>query len=168
VKLKIVGDGPLADDVKAAVARDASIEWLGRREMDEVLDLIADAALLVMPSNCYETFGRVAIEAFAKGTPVIASNHGAPADVVDEGRTGLRFAPGDGADLAAKVRQLLADDARRTRMRGEVRREFEAKYTGAANYEMLMSIYQRARAGRPCHDSAARDTGVSPVPVARG
>jgi glycosyltransferase involved in cell wall biosynthesis len=121
-----------------------------------------------MPSNCYETFGRVAIEAFAKGTPVIASNHGAPADVVDHGRTGLRFAPGDGADLAAKVRQLLADDAARTRMRSEVRREFEAKYTGAANYEMLMSIYHRARSGRPCHDSVSRDTGVAPVPIARG
>ena len=167
VKLKIVGDGPLADDVKAAAARDSSIEWLGRREMDDVMARIADAAVLVMPSNCYETFGRVAIEAFAKGTPVIASNHGAPADVVDEGRTGLRFTPGDGADLATKVRQLLADDARRSAMRVEVRREFETKYTGAANYEMLMSIYQQARAGRPCYEDVARTTGVPPVPVAR-
>jgi glycosyltransferase involved in cell wall biosynthesis len=161
VQLKIVGDGPLADDVKAAAARDRSIEWLGRRGMDEVFDLIADARVLVMPSNCYETFGRVAIEAFAKGTPVIASNHGAPADVVDEGRTGLRFKPGDGADLAAKIRQLLADDVVRTAMRAECRREFEAKYTGAANYEMLMSIYQRARAGRPCHEPVA--AAVSPA-----
>src|SRR5688500_8100480 len=135
--------------------------------MDEVMSLIADAALLVMPSNCYETFGRVAIEAFAKGTPVIASNHGAPADVVDDGRTGLRFTPGDGADLAAKVRQLLADDAARLRMRDEVRREFEAKYTGAANYEMLMKVYHYARAGRPCYGDLAHTTGVPPVPVAR-
>jgi glycosyltransferase involved in cell wall biosynthesis len=161
VKLKIVGDGPLAEDVKAAAARDSSIEWLGRRDMAAVLDLIADAAVLVMPSNCYETFGRVAIEAFAKGTPVIASNHGAPADVVDEGRTGLRFTPGDGADLAAKVRQLLADDTGRLRMRGEVRREFEAKYTGAANYEMLMSIYAKACAARPAPAVAA--PAVSPA-----
>ena len=161
VKLKIVGDGPLADDVKAAVAGDASIEWLGRRNMDEVLELIGNAAVLIMPSNCYETFGRVAIEAFAKGTPVIASNHGAPADVVDEGRTGLRFTPGDGADLAKKIRQLLADDAARIAMRSEVRREFESKYTGAANYEMLMSIYHRARAGRACHEVVA--PAVSPA-----
>jgi glycosyltransferase involved in cell wall biosynthesis len=168
VKLKIVGDGPLADDVKAAVARDRSIEWLGRRGMDEVMALIGDAAVLIMPSNCYETFGRVAIEAFAKGTPVIASNHGAPADVVDEGRTGLRFTPGDGADLAAKVRQLLADDATRTAMRAEARRQYESKYTGAANYEMLMKVYHQARAGRPCPSGAARDTLGPPVPVARG
>ena len=161
VKLKIVGDGPLADDVKAAAARDAAIEWLGRRGVDEVMQLIGDAAVLIMPSNCYETFGRVAIEAFAKGTPVIASNHGAPADVVDEGRTGLRFTPGDGADLATKVRQLLADDAARLRMRSEVRREYESKYTGAANYEMLVSIYQRARARRPSHGVVA--PAISPA-----
>jgi len=161
VKLKIVGDGPLAEDVKAAAARDASIEWLGHRGMDEVMELIGDAALLIMPSNCYETFGRVAIEAFAKGTPVIASNHGAPADVVDEGRTGLRFTPGDGADLAKKVRHLLADGAPRAEMRTEVRREFESKYTGAANYEMLLSIYQKARAGRPSQDVVA--PAISPA-----
>ena len=170
VPLKIVGDGPLAEDVKAAVARNPSIWWLGQQEMAEVLDLIAGAAVLVMPSNCYETFGRVAIEAFAKGTPVVASNHGAPADVVDDGRTGLRFKPGDGADLAAKVRQLLSDEAARLRMRHECRHEYESKYTGAANYEMLMKVYQQARAGRPCHDddNGSRTAGVSPVPVARG
>ena len=122
-----------------------------------------------MPSNCYETFGRVLIEAFAKGTPVIASDHGAPADVVDHGRTGLRFKPGDGANLAAKVRELLGDEPARRRMRLEVRREYEAKYTGAANYDMLMNVYQFARERRPCPDKASRETGVSPpVPVPRG
>ena len=168
VPLKIVGDGPLADDVKAAATRDRSIEWLGHRQMHEVFDLIAAAAVLVFPSNCYETFGRVAIEAFAKGTPVVASNHGAPADVVDEGRTGLRFSPGDGADLAAKLRRLLGDADLRARMRQDVRREYEAKYTGTRNYEMLMDVYRQARAGRPCHSPANRDEGVSVVPAARG
>jgi glycosyltransferase involved in cell wall biosynthesis len=169
VPLKIVGDGPLAEEVRPAVGRDRAIEWLGHRHTDEVLKLIADAAVLVMPSNCYETFGRVLIEAFAKGTPVIASDHGAPADVVDHGRTGLRFKPGDGADLAAKVRELLGDEPARRRMRLEVRREYEAKYTGAANYDMLMNVYQFARERRPCPDKASRETGVSPpVPVPRG
>ena len=47
---------------------------------------------LVLPSQCYETFARVAMEAFAKGTPVIVSKLGA---MVDDGRTGLHFKPGD-------------------------------------------------------------------------
>jgi glycosyltransferase involved in cell wall biosynthesis len=167
VPLKIVGDGPLADDVKAAVVKHRSIEWLGRRGSEEVYDLMGRADLLIMPSNCYETFGRVAIEAYAKGTPVIASNHGAPADVVDDGRTGLRFKPGDGVDLAAKIREALADRPRLARMREQARREYLDKYTGARNHEMMMSIYQLARAGRPCHGGAHCEMGVPPVPAAR-
>jgi glycosyltransferase involved in cell wall biosynthesis len=149
-RLKIVGDGPLADDVKAAVARHASIEWLGRRGMDEVFDLIGRARRRVFPSACYETGGRTAVEAFARGTPVIASGHGAPGEVVADGRTGLLFKPGDANDLAAVVRAALADPARLRAMGAEGRREYEAKYTGARNYDMLMSIYEKARAGRAC------------------
>ena len=151
VPLKIVGNGPLAEDVKEAVERNSSIELLGRRPSEEVYRLIGDADLLVLPSNCYETFGRVAIEAYATGTPVIASNHGAPAEVVEDGQTGLRFRPGDGADLAAKVRMALADRPKLAQMRRQARHEFEAKYTGERNHEMLISIYEKARSGRPSH-----------------
>ncbi|MEO6436513.1 MAG: glycosyltransferase, partial [Tepidisphaeraceae bacterium] len=98
--LKIVGDGPLAELVKSAAHRSPAIEWLGRRPTEEVLDLIGNAEAVIFPSTCYETFGRTAIEGFAKGTPVIASNHGAPVDVVEDGRTGLLFTPGDPSDLA--------------------------------------------------------------------
>jgi glycosyltransferase involved in cell wall biosynthesis len=161
IPLKIVGDGPLANDVRFAVANNPAIEWLGRRSLDEVYDLIGRAELLIMPSNCYETFGRVAAEAYAKGTPVIASDHGAPADIVDHGRTGLRFTPGNGADLAAKVREALADRTKLAEMRRAARAEFEAKYTGARNHEMMRSVYEKARAGRPCHLKNAK-----PAPLA--
>ncbi len=161
--LKIVGDGPLADKVKAAVARDEKIEWLGRQPMDRVLELIGAAAVLVFPSECYETFGRVAVEAFAKGTPVIASGHGAPGDVVEDGRTGLLFKPSDSADLATKVRQMMTSPSMRQSMRDEGRREYEAKYTGQRNYEMLMAVYHSARARRPSHnDQPAVAPAIAP------
>ncbi len=162
--LKIVGDGPLADQVRQAAAGNSSIEWLGRRATNEVFDLIGKSAMLVFPSECYETFGRTAVEAFATGTPVVASGHGAPGDVVDHGRTGLHFKPSDSVDLAAKVKQLLADPAMAAKMRIEVRREYEAKYTGARNYEMLMAIYQKARARHP---GRVKETPLAPMPAAR-
>jgi glycosyltransferase involved in cell wall biosynthesis len=152
--LKIVGDGPLAPLVQAAAEKNKSIEWLGRREGLDLLELIGRASVLIFPSNCYETFGRVAAEAFARGTPVIASGHGAPADIVDEGRTGFLFKPGDPASLAAKVREVLPNKGQLALMRAECRREYLRKYTGARNYEMMMAIYQKARAGHPCHDVA--------------
>lgn len=142
--LKIIGDGPLADDVRRAAARNPSIEWLGRQSSEEVMESIGGATVLIFPSICYETFGRTAVEAFARGVPVIASGHGAPGEVVEDGRTGWHFRPGDSNDLAQKVRDSLSNPARLDRMRVEARKEYETKYKGGTNYEMLMEIYERS------------------------
>ncbi len=61
------------------------------------------ASVFVFPSEWYEPFGRVAIESFAKGTPVIASDMAAMAEIVEDQRNGLLFRPGDSQDLAAKL-----------------------------------------------------------------
>jgi glycosyltransferase involved in cell wall biosynthesis len=143
--LKIIGDGPLAPDVRAAAAaRCPQIEWLGRRPLSEVYRHIGQAAVLIVPSECYETFGRTAVEAFATGTPVIAANHGAMAELVRDGETGLLFRPGDPAELARQVNSFIANRAAWTARRPGCRAEFEAHYTGARNYEMLMAIYEQA------------------------
>ena len=76
--------------------------------------------------------------------PVIASGHGAPGEVVEDGRTGWHFRPGDADDLAEKVRKALSDRARLDFMRIEARREYETKYTGETNYQMLMEIYEQS------------------------
>jgi glycosyltransferase involved in cell wall biosynthesis len=100
--------------------------------------------MLVFPSQWYETFGRVAAEAFAAGTPVIATNIGAVAELVEHGRTGLKFRPGDPEDLATQVEWALSHPAELRRMRGEARAEFEAKYTAERNYLAMMEIYEAA------------------------
>jgi glycosyltransferase involved in cell wall biosynthesis len=144
VALKIIGDGPLAEQVKTAVAQNCHIEWLGRRPMAEVLAIMGEAACLVMPSIVYETFGRTIIEAFAKGTPVITSRLGAMAELVEDERTGWLFEPGNADDLAAKVRRLFAHAQERARMRQAARAEFEGKYTAEPNYHTLLTIYEQA------------------------
>jgi len=145
--LKIIGDGPLAESVKAAAMQTAGIEWLGRRQPREVLALLGEAACLVMPSIVYETFGRTIIEAYAKGTPVVASRLGAMAELVHEGRTGLLFEPGNPSDLAVKIHALLEDREKCIGMRRGARREYEEKYTAETNYRMLMRIYEEAAEG---------------------
>jgi glycosyltransferase involved in cell wall biosynthesis len=142
VPLKIAGDGPLAPEVQEAEKRIPGVEWLGRKAPEEVYALMGEAAFLVFPSEWYETFGRVAIEAFAKGTPVLAAHIGAVGEVTEDGRTGLHFRPRDPEDLAAKVEWLLAHPNELARMRKEARAEYEAKYTAEENYRQLMAIYQ--------------------------
>lgn len=143
-RLRIVGDGPMREQIQRAAERIAGVEYLGRRTVEEVYALMAEAEVLIFPSEWYETFGRVAVEAFAKGTPVIAANIGAIAELVQHGRTGLLFRPGDGADLAAALEWAWGHPRELARMGREARREYEAKYTAESNYRALMEIYELA------------------------
>jgi glycosyltransferase involved in cell wall biosynthesis len=144
IPLKVVGDGPLAGRMIEASRRPLSIEWLGRRPLEEVYSRMGEASVLIFPSEWYETFGRVAVEAFAKGTPAIAANIGAIAELVDHGRTGLHFRPGDPEDLAVQVGRALDSPAELAVMRREARAEFESKYTAEENYRRLIEIYEMA------------------------
>jgi glycosyltransferase involved in cell wall biosynthesis len=144
VPLIVVGDGPLAGRAAAAANDMAGVTWLGKRTPDQIMPLLRDAACLVFPSECYETFGRVIAESFATGTPVVAAGHGAAAELVTDGITGLHFRPGDSLDLAAKVTRLKSDPMARARMRDAARKDFEARFTADVNYRSLLAIYRRA------------------------
>ena len=120
------------------------IEVVGRCAYEKVPPLIKKARFLVFPSEWYETFGRVIIEAFACGVPVIASRLGAMAEIVEDGKTGLLFTPGDPKNLAEKVGWLWSRPNEIKRMGKEARKEYERKYTAERNYKMLMDVYQKA------------------------
>lgn len=140
--LKIVGDGPLLPLVQQAAQRSPKIEYLGRKSLPEVYDLLGDAMFLVVPSLWYETFGRVVVEAYAKGTPVLVSNLGAIAELVIPEQTGFHFQAGDSSSLAATVDRLLSQPQRLQHMRQQARNQFEKSYTAEKNYQQLMGIYQ--------------------------
>lgn len=144
MNLKIIGDGPLASKVIEAVHRLKGVEWLGRKSREEVFNLMKKSSFLVFPSVLYEGFGMTIIEAYATGLPVIASNIGSASFLVDPGRTGLHFNPGDPEDLAAKIEWALQHPRELAEMRREARAEYEAKYTADINYERLINIYQLA------------------------
>jgi glycosyltransferase involved in cell wall biosynthesis len=136
------------------------VEFLGRRTRDQVFALMKEARLLIFPSEWYEAFPLVLAEAFACGVPVVATRLGAMAEIVEEGRTGLFFTPGDSDDLSAKVQWAFAHPQEMAQMGRRARQEFEAKYTGERNREGLLNIYRiaigraRERRGEPSASSA--------------
>ena len=142
--LKIVGEGPLGSKVAQAVGRVPGVEWLQAQPREQTLTLMRDARVLILPSVCYENFPMVLAEAYAVGLPVIASDVGSLSTLIDPGRTGLYFRPGDPEDLAAQVEQVLVRPSELVRMRTQARAEFESKYAAEQNYSMLMDIYQQA------------------------
>jgi len=161
VTLKFVGDGPMSDVVAQAAADDHRIEWLGQRTSSEVDAIIGDAKCVLLPSICYETFGRTVIEAYCKGTPVIVSDGGAIAELVVDNETGHLFEAGNAEQLVSKL-DLLLNDTEPRRMRQAARQAYESKYTAQENYRQLLGLYQDVSNQRP-HATVAPIVTTDPV-----
>lgn len=145
VPLKIVGTGELLDELREqARSMNLPIDFLGFMPRDQVLRIVADAAVLVLPSEWYEGFPMVTLEAYAMGTPILASRIGSLQEIVKDGVTGTTFTPGDASDLAEKLEWLYGDPERLQAMRSAARTEFEAEYSAERNHRMLLNIYEEA------------------------
>ncbi|MEQ8824556.1 MAG: glycosyltransferase family 4 protein [Filomicrobium sp.] len=144
LELKILGDGPLGDQVAAAAQTDQRIKWLGHQPTTAVNAALAEAKFLIMPSIWFETFGLSMIEAYAHGTPVIASNLGAMTEIVKHGNTGFLFEPGQAGELSATIKKATDDEALLQAMRQNARQEFEHHYSADRNYTQLIDVYTDA------------------------
>jgi glycosyltransferase involved in cell wall biosynthesis len=146
IPLWIRGEGPMENDVRRFAEENPSVCVLPRLSRSQCFQVLKGARFLVWPSEGYaETFGLVVMEAFACGTPVIASRSGAMAEVVDHGRTGLHFTPGDPEDLAAKAEYAWTHLDEVARIGRAGRAEYERRYTPGPSYLALMEIYRNAR-----------------------
>jgi glycosyltransferase involved in cell wall biosynthesis len=143
VSLKIIGDGPLESSVRQASEADPRIEYLGRKSLIEVCEYLGKAAFLVFPSEWYEPFGRTIVEAYSKGTPVIAALTPPMKAMVEDGVTGLLYKPGDSKDLASAVSILMTSSERLNLMRAQARARYLAVYTEDQNYRQLMDIFHQ-------------------------
>lgn len=144
--LKIVGDGALRVELQDIANRSgAPIEFLGFRPRNEVMELTGRAALQIIPSECYEGFPLVVLEAFACGTPLAVSRIGSLDALIEDGVTGVKFQPGDPNDLAEVVRELWLDNEKRHGISTRARAVFDSNYTEERNFVALMDIYNAVR-----------------------
>ena len=141
--LRIAGDGPLKEIVSACAS--PQVEYLGVLTRTEVSREMRRASALVMPSEWYEGFPMVLVEAMAHGLPVIGSNIGAMAEVIQDGVTGLHFEVGDVQSLRDAVSRLLNDESVLRKMSEASVREYRMKYSPEVNLDQLMGIYESAR-----------------------
>jgi len=139
IPLRIAGDGPLAASVQQAAESDSRIQWLGQIDKEQVEKLLGEARCLIMPSVCYETFGLTIVEAFAKGTPVIASDMGAMKELIRDGENGFLVEPGNAEQFANKINLVFSTGAEA--LRKGARNEYEQRYTADANHAWLRDIY---------------------------
>lgn len=93
--------------LQQAINGDERLTLAGLYRPHQVSEVFRNLDVIVVPSLWYENSPNVILEAFAHRTPVIASNLGGMAELVQDGRSGLLFAPGDAADLARQLQRLL-------------------------------------------------------------
>jgi glycosyltransferase involved in cell wall biosynthesis len=148
IPLKIAGEGPLKHLVEQAAAANPNIEFLGEVTPEETSALVGRAAFSIVPTVGIETFGRVAAESLAAGTPVVAADHGGLSEIVVDGKTGLLFPPGDVSALTDAIDTLVADPERLAAMRAVARQDFLDRYAGSQVLAKWVDLYREVIARR--------------------
>lgn len=138
--LSIIGDGPLRAGVEQAHAR-GEVGWLGSLDRSGVVVRLQVAEALVVPSIWFEGFPLVVLEAFASGTPVIASRIGSLAEIVDDGVDGILVEAGDARALQGAMRWIRDHPAEARGMGNAARRKFVERFGPDGHVAALLDAY---------------------------
>jgi glycosyltransferase involved in cell wall biosynthesis len=149
VPVRIVGTGPRERALKdlAAGLGARNVEFVGFKDGDGLKAEYANARYLVMPSVWYEVFGLTALEAFASGKPVIATQMGGLSELVVDGETGIAVSANDADDLATQMDALWKDPASAAILGRNARRKAELDHSPERHYARIMEVYRSAGAG---------------------
>lgn len=143
-RLMLVGDGPERVALESLVRRLGiadRVDFRGRVGAKEVRWLMGAADVVVVPSR-KEAFGIVVLEAWASGTPLIATSRGGPADIVTDNVDGLIVDPEDGPALSSAIQRVL-DEPRLGERLSAAGRETVRAYTWEVVADGYERIYER-------------------------
>ncbi len=145
IPLRVAGDGPSARELSAfAEVNGAPVDFTGRLDRAALERELAGAAMLLMPSRYHEFAGYAALEAMAAGVPVIASRLGALPELAGEEHC---LPAGDPHALAARMRMLWQDPARRASEGNALIKRARANHSERRYLERLLAVYAGARRG---------------------
>ena len=156
-RLTLIGDGPERPRLERLVAEQQLAEHvvmtglLTRERAEEALD---GAWVQVLPSLLEEPFANAVAEALMRGTAVVCTNLGGPAEIVRHGQTGLLVPPGDVAALAAALTEVLSDRALAERLGAAGRLWALDRLTREAWVDRFEGLYRNVIAGAPARTPA--------------
>jgi glycosyltransferase involved in cell wall biosynthesis len=144
VPLRVAGEGPAAVDLRALAAElGAPVELLGRVGRERLAELLAGAAVVLMPSRYHEFSPYSALEAMAAGVPVVAARMGGLPELVGEKRC---IPPNDPEALAERLRALWEDPAARRAEGAALQARARERHSEERYLRELLALYERVSA----------------------
>jgi glycosyltransferase involved in cell wall biosynthesis len=144
--LLIAGSGTRAEDLRLQAAGNPRIRFLGPQTQLQLGGLYYHAVACLVPSITYETFGIVAIEAFARKTPVIVHDLGGLAEVVEKSSGGLTYKTRE--ELLAGIKQLGSAPGCRNELGEKGYQAFLRNWTPEAHLKLYYGWIERVRQNR--------------------
>jgi len=127
------------NDLRKAYGLEDVVTFLGKRSQDTLPYYYSAADVVVMPSH-YESFGMVALEAMACGTPVVASQVGGLAYLIKDGETGFHVRDQEPQELAARLTNILNDNNIHNRMSLNAA-EYARQYSWKEITKQILNVY---------------------------
>jgi phosphatidylinositol alpha-mannosyltransferase len=153
--------GATREEIGGRLLDDRGVRALGKVSDERKRQALYEADLLCAPSLGGESFGMVLTEAFAAGTPVVASDIAGYADVVTDGADGVLVPRGDPKALAETLRDLALDPARRARLGARAAHSAQ-RYAWPRVAEEVVGAYEDAIA-MPAVSGIAARAGLRPA-----
>lgn len=141
IRLDIAGWGTMEAELRKAYGHHTAINFLGVINAQMKNEVLSRATAMVVPSLVEEVFGLVAVEAYAFGVPVIASNTGGLASLIRHGETGWQVAPGDVQTLAERITSVAGLDPARWAGMSRTCREYAREFTMEMISNRFLEIY---------------------------
>jgi glycosyltransferase involved in cell wall biosynthesis/ADP-heptose:LPS heptosyltransferase len=149
LKLKIVGAADkfktdYFNHLKTLVTRFAlqyNVQFVGYRQ--DIESVLKDARLLVAPSVIEESFGRVIIEAFACGVPVVATKVGGFKEIIEDGKDGILVDPKDPQQITDTILKLLNDPTLAQNLALNARKKVDTSYTIEKCLKQTAEVYEK-------------------------
>jgi glycosyltransferase involved in cell wall biosynthesis len=144
IPLHLYGSGPLEADVRERCEMLPNVHFHGHTPHSVCVERVSGARFLIQPSIWHEPCPMTVREAFACGTPVVATTLGGLRDMVIDEVNGLHCRPGDAADLARAAQRLMTDDVLHGRLARGARSTFDQQFAPGVGLTALEACYERA------------------------
>ena len=144
--LLVAGDGEYREALSTMAGDSPNIKFLGRLDQAELGALYESARAVIVPSICYETFGIIIIEAFARRTPVIVNDLGALPEVVEDSGGGFVYA--DSAQLKDAMSKLASDPDLRKELGDKGHAAYQKYWNEEAHLEKYLGLIKELQIQR--------------------